>query len=477
MKFDAYLRKHVMPIDTIDSRGTTYSRTITSATTTSVTFNSAISGQTVTWIGGLIIFTSGTFAGLACTIVSENKSGNDLLGVGMGEPLTSAPVTGTTFILFRNNTNGVQFEDKTYQIGKHISDISWSTDIDKGYDSCTIQLEKFTSIINIYSELVGMNIVIEDEKGHRCFDGLIVDCSFNANGGSISCVGYFSTFAWYHYNKAYNSDATNTSTKMLREICASNPYMSKYLYAIDRGNLWDTAQQSINGIGPINFGESEINQEEAIKRILELGEYGNSLNAVKLLIYNYCIPRTMVIPKTPTTYDYVIGRKNYAFDHTGFNMKSSVGDTASLVYSTYQDTDNVSWQTPYAVNLPILLKFGARRKSISSSSQNGIAEASAIVRVANNDFDDLIIADSYNLSGYVSKNGTNLQVPVYYIKAGDIVKIETSYGYETVWRNQIMNSVSFVVGHTDYSASSGILQLTSISNPKMSEIFAARLKT
>lgn len=488
MLYNIYLRSHILPYDIFDSRsGTVYTTTGFSSTIQILFADGSFAGipsQSTTWVGGIIGITDGVYAGLSADIAlayfdnltNEYTIGSKLIGFDIAQEFPSAP-TGASFFLARRNSNPIQFDSAIYQVTRFVDSISFDTDIDHGFDTCSVSLgERFSLLGGVYSALIGMNIVVEDQNGHKCFDGIVAEAALNGNGGSLSCVGYSQTFNWFGFDRYYDTNVSNTSTKMLRDICAVNPYISSNIYGIDRNNAWDTAQQSISGIGGINFGESAISCKEAMNRILELGHYGVSLDKVAIMFYGN-FPQMYVVPNDVTTYDYVLRRDNYQYSDAGFNVKGSVADVSTLVHTNYTNTAGASLYTPYATNKPLLKTIGMRRKALTSNHSGGIAEMTSIVRVANGDFSDLISSDEYSISGYVTRSTSNLRVPAHYIKAGDRIKIETSYGYENIYKNSTMNGTSFVVGHTSYDTASQTLKINPVKNPVKSEIFAARLKT
>lgn len=475
--FNVYLRKIIIPSVQIDSRTPSYGQTVDSASTAdTIVFSSGITGQSSSWIGGIIIFTSGTYSGMAATIGGENKTGTTLDSILLSEAFPSVPDTGTSFILYRRGTGKISYDGKVYQISRNVSNVKFDTVIDGGYDVATITVDgNIIRPINQYSDLLNMDVIIEDDKGHRCFRGLVGNINIGSTGGTIDCVGYYRTYGWFDYGKVYAGTSDVTSTKILREISDANPFIANS-NAIDRDDEWDTIQQAFGGIGPVDFSESVVSGEEAIGRVLEMGRIGISVEAVYMAIYNDPVPVLKYTSNTITAADFVLTRSNYAYNNTGFSAKGSLSDSFSAVNTTYTDTNNKTFYTPYTVNLRLLGRLGFRKKGITSNSQSGAYESTAIVQQAANDFQNMMSADQYQVSGYVYRNGMNTRVPVYYIRAGDTVKVETPYGYENIYKNSSMNATEFYVGKTSYDANSGVMIITPINDPKKSEIFSARLK-
>lgn len=475
--FNVYLRKINVPFTSIDSRNTGYGQTVSvSSTPTEIVFSSGITGQTSTWVGGMIIFTSGLYAGMAADIGGENKTGTTLDSVLLSQEFPSTPAAGTSFILYKKGSGSVTYDSKIYQITRHLESVKFDTVIDGGYDVCTLTVNgDLSKSLNQYSEILNMDVIVEDQYGHRCFRGLVASMNLSSNGGTIDCVGYYRTFGWFDFGTVYGGTADVTSPAIIKDICDANPYIANS-GAIDRDGAWDTAQQAFGGIGPINFSESILSGMDALKRILELGRLGVSVEAVYLAMYNEPVPQLRYTSADIQTSDFVLTRGNYSFSQSGFNVKGSISDTYSVVSATYSDANNETFLTPYATNIRLLERFGKRHHTVQSNSQSGVFESTAVVQQANNDFQSLMSSDQYTVSGYVYRGGMNTRVPVYHIRAGDTVKVETPYGFENIYKNASMNAIEFYVGKTSYDSNSGVMTITPVNDPKKSEIFAARLK-
>lgn len=475
--FNVYLKKINIPRDTIDSRHVGYGQTVAASSTPStIVFSTGITGQTNTWIGGMIIFTSGIYNGMAADIGGENKTSTTLDSVVLSQAFPTAPEAGTTFILFRRSTSTISYDATVYQITRFVSSVRFDTAIDMGYDSASIVVNgDISKSLNRYSEILGMDVQIEDKDGHKCFRGIVANITLGPDGGNIDCVGYMRTFSWFEFATAYGGTSDVTSPKILKDIANANPYIMNS-YGIDRDGAWDTAQQAFGGIGPINFGESVISGQEAMNRILEMGRLGISIEAVYMQIYNDPIPTLTYTSNTLLAADYVINRNNYAFNQSGFNVKGSLADTYSLVDASYANSNNQTLFTPYSANIRLLERLGRRRKTVQSNSQSGLYESTAVVQQANEDYKNMMSTDQYVVSGYIYKDGLNTRVPVYYIKSGDRVRVETPYGYENIYKNVTMNAVEFYVGKTSYDSTNRVMTLYPVNDPKKSEIFAARLK-
>lgn len=475
---NVYVREHILPYVFYDSRHSTHNASINLGSTQDKLY---FYPQTLDlipsdWNGGMIILTSGALAGLGADIASF-RAEVDISGLihimDLSEAFPSVPEPGTSFMLIRKNafiTYG-----PTYQIEKYINSISVTTDIDKGYATANIKINnRFSNIFQTFATFAGMNIRIF-EDGYQIFDGIIADVDYTGSGGSVSCVGYSHTFSWFGFSKIYNSDASNTSTTILKDICLANPYIPNNLIGIDRGDVWHTAQFNIGGIGPRDYMKSEQTCQDALNDILQMGQFGVSFDSTFLQIYNNATPILRVIPRNPTTCDWYIDRSNFIFGDDSFSLKSSILDAYTEIQTTYNDASGNTLNTTSAVNVNFISKLG-RRKKILSVGEGGLAEKSAVIRVANNDFGTYLSAASFKIAGKVSSNKSNIRRPAYCIKAGDVVTISPPSGFDSMYKNTLVDTSTFIVGHTDYDVNSGIVSITPIENALQSEIFAARLK-
>lgn len=474
---NVYVREHVLPYIFLHSKNTAVASSVGAASTsTSIIFSTSIPSQTVDiWNGGIIVITSGANAGLGANIASSSNSGSNLLSVTLSEEFPVIPETGASFVLIRRNATGYVSYGPTYQLDQYVTSVSVSTDIDKGYATASIRINnRFANIFTTFSAFAGMNIKIFQD-GIQIFEGLIADVDYTGYGGHISCIGYKQTFGWFAFERVYDTNSSNTAPVILKDICFSNPYIPNKLLGIDRGDVWHTAQIAIGGIGPRDYLKSLQSCEDALNDILQMGYFGISFSSTYLQIYNNAIPAIKVVSKQPISSDWYIDRNNFIFGDDSFTLKSSVLDAYTEILTTYNNSSGAALNTPSAVNVNFISKLGRRKKTLSVG-EGGLSEKSSVVRVANNDFGTLLSAASFKVSGKVSTGKSNIKRPVYAIKAGDVVTISPPAGFDSMYKNTLVDTTTFTVGHTDYDTSTGIISITPIENTLQSEIFAARLK-
>lgn len=474
---NVYVRDHILPYQMLNSKNTAVASSIGSGTTaTSITFATSISGQTAgIWDGGMIIITSGANNGLGAEIASSTNSGSNLLTLSLSEAFPVVPEVGASFILLRRVPTSYISYGPSYQLDQYINSVSVSTDIDKGYSTATLKINnRFVNVLTTFSSFAGMNIKIF-EDGYQIFEGIVADVDYTGYGGTVSCVGYAQTFSWFSFSKIYNSDASNTSTKILRDICFQNPYIPNKLLGIDRGDVWNAVQVSIGGIGPRDYMKSEQTCADALNDILQMGKFGVSFDSTFIQIYNDAIPALKTVTRNPTTCDWYIDRSNFIYGDDSFTLKSSILDAYTEIQTTYNDSNGNTLNTASAVNINFISKLG-RRKKILSVGEGGLAEKSAVVRVANNDFGTYLSATSFKIAGKISSSKSSIRRPAYSIRAGDIVTISPPPGFDSMYKNTLVDTSTFVVGRTEYDTGSGIVTITPVENPLQSEIFAARLK-
>ena len=475
-----YVREHILPYEFYNSQHSTHNATINLGSNIGTLYFYPVLLDLVAsdWNGGMIIFTSGANAGLGANIASfrsEIVSGTLSHVMDLSEYLPATPEPGTTFILVRRLATSYISYGQTYQLDRYTTDVKVTTDIDKGYATASFKINnRFANIFSTFTAFVGMNIKIF-EDGYQIFEGLIADVDYTGSGGSVSCVGYKQTFSWFVFEKIYNSDAGNTSPRILKDICAANPYIPNKLIGIDRGDVWQDIQNGIGGIGPRDYMKSIQTCDDALNDILQMGYFGISFDSTYLQFYNDVIPVLKVVSKDSEVVDWYIDRNNFIFGDDSFTLKSSILDAYTEVFTTFNDANGNTLNTASAVNVNFISKMGRRKKSLSVG-EGGMAEKTAVVRVANNDFGTFLSSTSLKIAGKVGSGMRGTKQPVSHIKAGDVVTLSLPPGFDSMYKNTLVDVTTFVVGHTEYDTTSGILSISPLENALQSEIFAARLK-
>ena len=480
MYFNAFLYNYQLPYQVIDGR-ITGSAIVDgpASTTTHIEFEQELTNQT-SWVGGHIVFSSGALTGIGAEIAANDISGiNDTLrSVDLAAALPSVPVDETTCWLIRKNGFFTSATSGFVDLRQYIESVSFSTDINMGFDQCQISLNnKSSGLSRLFSQFIGMKIRVEDVYGRRCFSGVVVACDLTGYSGSITAVGEMATFGWYSFSLIYSDSAAHTSTRIIKDICATNPFIARqYQFTVDRNDVWHTAQSAIGGIGPQDFSQNYVSARDALTKVLDFGNYGVSLHKVVMQIWHDSVPIIRVIKSLPEIDEpnYIISDSNISALYDGISIAGDMTNVYTNIYSSYTTSDGQTIRTAGAYNMPFVSKFGIRDKFLSSSAQES-ALAMAVVQTATNDKQTLSAPGSIKITGQVKYNGSAHYKPVYLIKAGDILSFENNIGFSSLYQNRVASPGMFIVGHTDYSADSDTLNITMLDYPLTSELFAARI--
>ena len=435
------------------------------------------------WVGAHVIFygdVDPAIAKLGSVIASQELTVDEtaIRWVDFADPLPFAPSAGETFQMIRRSGN-LSITTSEYVTLRHqIENVKWGTDIDLGFDSCTIEInERTTNVSRLYSQMVGNPIEIQDMYGRRCFSGIVISASMNGLRGTVTGLGIMHTFGWFDFFGIYDETASNTSTQIIRDVCSVNPFIhSDYSFTVDRKNIWHDAQEAIGGIGPRDYSDISTRAIDVLDDVLSLGHYGISEDKVSLQILHDSKPFLKVTKRAPdvTEPDFIISNQNIAYGFTNVEISADVNDVYTNIYGSYTDESGDSFRTGGAYNLRFLRKFGFRSKLLAASS--GYAEAMALVQATRSDKSMLAAPGNITISGKIRRRGSTSFIPVYMLKAGDTLSIEGNIGQSSLYQNSISTPGIFVVGHTEYSSDSDSVSISIAELPLKSELFANRLK-
>jgi hypothetical protein len=423
MYFNGYLYNYQLPYQIVDGRiaGAAIIDGPAS-TTTHLEFENEMINQTITWVGGHIIFSSGALMGIGAEIAAEDRPTTTLRGVELAAALPTVPEDGATFWLIRKNGFITNATSGFVDLRQYIESVSFSTDINMGFDQCQISLNsKASALSRLFSQFIGMKLRLEDVYGRRCFDGVVIACDLSGYGGSITVV-------------------------------------------------------AVGGIGPQDFSENYVSAKDAITKVLDFGNYGVSLHKIVMQVWHDSVPIIRVVKSLPEIAEpnYIITEKNVSALYDGISISSDISNAYTNMYTSYTTSDGQTIRTAGAYNMPLVPKFGIRDKFISSSAQDSTLSM-AVVQAATLDKKTISSPGGIKISGSVKYNGSSHYKPVYLIKAGDVLSFENNIGFSSLYQNRISSPGMFIVGHTDYSADNDTLNITVLDYPLTSELFAARI--
>ena len=473
--FKVYLRKHILPYDLIDTRLLSPVIASSGSTLQHIQFSSGLANQTTSWVGGHLIFSTGTNYYLGSTIGTEYKTGNTLTGVDLSTNLEFAPTDTDTFLLVRKN-GYVSYDSNIIDISTYVENIQFDTNIDLGFDKCQITLnQRISALTRIFTQFVSMNVQVYDTQGRRCYSGIVSNVDIDGWGGSIQAYGYGATFSWFDFPAYYDASPSNTSTKILKDICNANPFISKYTLGIDRDGTWDTQQYAVGGIGPLDFLLNSGKCSDAIKEVIVLGDYPNTFNKVALQVWHDGIPVVKKYTRSPTKADYTINESNLGFGYDGVGITGDVSNAHTMVSNTYQDGNGKTLVTPSAYNLNLLHMIGLRSTKLSGSSTFA-SLAAAVVGASRQDKSYIAGVGTIKVHKHVKHGSGFGSIPPYLMRAGDVVAIEGNVASSSLYRNRVSSTSIFTIGHTSYDYSADVINITPMENPLVTDLYDARVK-
>lgn len=474
--FKVYLKAHALPYQFVEGRISGASAASGASNQFLIGFSPTMTGQSTTWVGGHIIFSSGALKNSGGQIASEVKSGTTLLAVTLAEQLPYAPTAGDTFWMVRRSGTLSVGNAAIVDLTPYVDNVTFATDIDLGFENATITLnQNAKSLSRIFSQYIGRYVEIQDVLGRRCYSGVLTVASIQGWGGSITAIGHRATFNWFDIGNTYDTTATNTIPKILRDICALNPFISTNVFNIDRGDTLHTAQTAVGGIGPRDWSKNFTKSSDAIKEILDLGNYGISFDKVALQVWHDCIASTAVISQTPITPTYIITEANLEIAYGNVEIAGDISDTYTQVMGSYTDTTGNFIRTSSAYTYPLIPQMGFRVKEQSGNGSTA-ALAMAVVLATREDKKYIVAPGSIKISGNVKRASAANHLPCYAIKAGDVVALEANIGASSLYRNEIASPLLLTVGHTSYSSSDNSITLTATDWPLKSDLFMSRIK-
>lgn len=435
-----------------------------------------------TWEGMYVLFVSGNNARVAAQIstVYRDDSGSDICYLELDRRLPYVPSAGDYLMIFGKHPFGsvALSHGEIISLDKEIDDVTWSTDVDNGYVFCDVTLNEHANHLGrAFSYMMGRHFVLEDVYGRTCFTGIVTAIDINGYGGRLSATGLRKTFEWYLLEDAAYGD-TITSTEILRDVASTNPFLLYSSYGIDPLDTWKTAQISGSiSVGPRDYTQSQYTAHQILDEILSLGYYGLTDDKVVIQVWDNMYPVMRVIKRTVGDSDtrYMIPASAFESNFKGFGLQTDVANTEGMTYATYTDENGEANVSAISVNLNILQTFGYRNKVYSVNGENE-GEALASAAAASMDRSTFGGPGSLTLHGYVKAKHGLAMVPVHYIRAGDVIKIESNVGYTSLYRNQNINLGFFTVGSTSYQASSGLMTITIAEIPPVRDFFANRLE-
>lgn len=440
--------------------------------------------------------------------------------IHLAVPLLNTPGAGVKFVIFKQSESGnPSINDNAIDLRKYISNISWSTSIDRGYDTATVELnESASSLGQFYSYMLNQNIDIIDIYGNRCWNGVITNIYFDGAGGRIDAVGYKRTMEWFRFDRIYPApeagfDVDNrgpTSSQILHDVTLANPYMKKFFLDLnspqttgtnwgvkgfvdgsgyndsnvyDPDKSWPRAQHiatSYVGLNEIDFSDGSFKCSDAVDTVESFGyAYTNEGTFSADTVYLQCwadgYARVKRVKKDASTIEpeYYITGRNVRNGGGGVEISGDISEIITEVYVVYNSDDGESLVSSSIYNLDLIRQYGDRLAIKTSDFGPGLA--SLISQAARSDKSVILGVGNVEISGNVKGGGGSMQnVPCYQLKAGSIIAFEDNIGYGSLYKNKNGTPGVFYIGSTSFSTSSGTITISPAVTLSAVELFIKR---
>lgn len=464
--------------------------------------------------------TDGTYVGVSGVSSSNSYQKGTLISttyfIHLAVPMLNVIDASTRFIIvLQDETTNSAPSSNAIDLRQYIDNMTWSTSIDKGYDTATIELnESASNLGKYYSYFLGQNVEIIDIYGNICWNGLITSIYIDGGGGRIDAVGYKKTMEWFRFDKIYVPE-TNwsstvpgpTSSQVFHDAMLMNPYTRKifindgtsniprnwaikgFVYDADglpTGASWPDSQLSATsyvGLDQLDFSDGSFKCSDAIQTVESFGyAYTNEAgvlfdkDTVYLQFWNDGFARVLRVRKNPRLVmvpDYIITKKNTKNGNRGVEISGDINDIITETFVIYNDAEGGQNVSSSTYNAAMALKYGMRLRI--ETSDFGPELANLITLAANADKNLVVGIGNVTISGNVKGGGGGMNnLPVYMMRAGRIVEFEDNIGHGSLYRNANGTPGIFYIGSTSFNTSSGELTLTPAVTLSAVDLFITR---
>lgn len=376
-----------------------------------------------------------------------------------------------SFIAWGISNTGVTTEgiDEFVDISKYIVNLSFSTDINRGFDTAEINLFSNGSILaRTLAILGGQDASIFDEIGNKVFEGIVTSTTLDGYEGKVKLSGYSRTNDWFFAVQDYLADDdTVTAPSVIEDQIPLNFYLKKLnLEGIDPGDVLHDAQETdgtYNGIGPFDFDNTPTSLTEAFENVTKFGYYpADPYKDYVLQIWNGRIVIGVPIPKKPGDTDIVnwtLTERNFEGGSAGVSLDTSFEDMVTQRKVVYTDVDGETERTQSAFNFPLFYWF-ANMADQATSDSLGAGRAISVLRDSVTEPPNVAKAGGVKVVGKARGTRGGFSRPVHHIRAGDIVEIITPHDVGYPLPNGIVSGYKMIVGKTSFSTSKGVMTLT-----------------
>ena len=471
------------------------------------------------YVGKYLIFAHHANYSFGEQISEIVHNGTQLLGFKFASQFPNTPSVGDMFHLVDPEIKFVvsTLRQNIIMLGKEISNIVFESESEVGYSNCTLTLNQFASKMGrLFDTIPGMILEIVDPDGETVYTGLVYSISIDGVNATINAMSVLDVNSWIYvsdivYPETHTELKTDgspldttprktTTPEIIRDLLKFNPYlrMNSSGYSIDPRSFYQniatmdtkswTKQQNDNllsGIGPRDWSNGDYTIADIINELLEMGFYGgrdesgNNIegDTVVVQVYNHLVPTLRVLSRKPNVSDakWFISSDNFKQGYEGLKLDADISDTEVAVYASYNTSDGQTLRSVTTFNINLIRKFGLKGTTFTSK-EGDLGSVLNSVYATKNDKSVIGGPGSITLTGQIKGKRGHSAVPIWRIKAGDIVAFEGKIGNTFLFRSHDSTPGIFVVGSTSYDVANGTMTVTAHKPRKYRDIFNAAIK-
>lgn len=335
--------------------------------------------------------------------------------------------------------------DKGFIGAHYVPEFSFDTEIDGGYGAGTFFIAtKYFENVALYRRYFNKILVLYSDYGDRIYEGRVEDVSITMTGVKIQTLGLYS-----HANDLLHGLVYPTSTPTsISEVIEDT---------IDLADLWSTdkyfVHQTTTDITPLDFtGEAKL--RDAIVEVIKFGSDDVPPRPLHFQVWNNAICHLVAEPSLEQkTADVIIKTDFRRFGDVQATLSRS--NIFNKIQAIYDDPVVGQDFTSFYEDADSQLKYGIREGTINVG-QVPASIAGLVAELALEAYKYPEQATSISLPVYSSWS-TRSRLPIYYVKAGDLIRID-----------DVDPSVSELIGGSFGSEGSAltVVQKTSYSYPQ-----------
>lgn len=425
------------------------------------------------WNACLIAFTSGNLDGEFGTITTNVNSGPLL--VTLTAPLPNAPGATEFVVLSKASTT---YGSRITWLPDPKDRLMFSTTIDAGFAECDADIQMSADDLSFdLSTLNDAKVEVWDDYGEVVWEGIVSSVLVRGDSVSVQCSGFVDTFSNYTYSASWPSSGNPTPIQVILDVISGNQEIRQSLHNVDSDGALEASHSAIAGSYAWDFSDVPVLAREVLDDVLKFGDATTDFNPIFLQVWNSETPYLFIGKSQSSikaaTIDWEVDQSSITIDGIGIAHEMSVIDVKNKIAVVYSDiaTGNQG-TTAFYYNLDSLFAHGSReivRSEGSIDSGNAVSSAGIVSSTVS----EIMSFSPIKITGYVRQSSSGAMVPVYKIRAGDIMSVpvvlQTLGGIGTTAFGQS----KFMVGSTVYNDETGEMSIEPFTNSQKVDVFMA----